>query len=856
MNVFHKAALEGLKKNRTQTVVTVIGVVLSAAMIAAVATFGVSLLDYVTRGAVQKYGDWHVEILGSTPAYAGQLTDDSGVENTAAIADVGYAALEGGKNPDKPYLFVAGFTPDVYDMLPVNLLSGRLPQNGSEVVVPAHLASNAGVVLEEGDTLTLTLGTRRSGDAALTQNDPLQQGETLAGAVQKTYTVVGICQRPAFEPRVAPGYTLITAADAPADSVSVFVKLNHPAAAASYAASAGAGHPTLLNDNVLRFMGVSDNTWFNALLYAVGGIVVAIVMVGSIFLIHNAFSISLNERMRQIGVLASVGATARQLRGMVLFEGLCIGLLGIPLGIVLGIASMGALLRVVAQNFGNIMYSGVTLGLVVSPLAVAAAVVVSLVTILLSAYIPAKKAAATPVMECICQTNEVKVEARAVRIAPWQQRLYGLEGTLALKNFKRNKKRYRSVVLSLVLSVVLFLSTSAFVTYLEQASEMATVFTTYDVSFTSDLIPDYTLDGLYRQLRTVSGVTDGNYQQLCYYRAQVPGDALSDEYWQQQEGGYAPGQTVPLFFSVQFFDEETYRAMVESQGLDLADYTGPNAKLLGVAVLPINDGREHDVEDFDDLFRSSEQTLTLNPVAANGAEGAPQTVQITFVPLLVPDIVVSTSMDSENTPYYIQVAAPWSAKEVLAADAKVQAKGMTFCSDTPAQTAAEMKQIAEAAGIGVAYTVYDMHNMLAESRNYIFIADVFGYTFIVMISLIAVANVFNTISTNIKLRRQELAMLRSVGMSDRAFNRMMRFECSFYGMRALAFGLPLGFGSNVLVCRCMRTAGFDDVTFEMPWLSLAISIASVLIVVFVTMMYAVRQIRRENIIDALREEMA
>lgn len=855
MNVFHKVALQGLRKNRTQTAVTIIGVILSAAMIAAVATFGVSLLDYVTRGAVQKYGDWHLAVLGSTPAYAEELAAGSEVESAVACADLGYAALDGGKNPDKPYLYIAGFTPDVYDTLPVNLLTGRLPQNSGEVVIPAHLASNGGVTLAEGDTLTLAVGTRRSGEETLTQNDPLREDESLTGAVERTYTVVGVCQRPAFEARSAPGYTLITAADGPADSVSVFLKLKHPAQAAGYAAAVGAGHTILLNDNVLRFMGVSGDKWFNALLYAVGGIVVAIVMTGSVFLIHNAFSISLNERIQQIGVLASVGATARQLRGMVLFEGLCIGAVGIPLGILVGIASMGGLLQMVAKNFGNILYSGVTLDLVVSPLALAAAVAVSLATILLSAYIPAKKAAAQPVMVCIRQTNEIKVEAKTVRIARWQRELYGLEGTLALKNFKRNSKRYRSVVLSLVLSVVLFLATSAFVTYLDQASEMATVFTTYDISLSSYQMPDYTLDGLYRQLLTVGGVTGGNYQQLCYYRTQVPGEALSDEYWRWAGGDAADG-TVPLLIGIQFFDEETWQKLVEGQGLDPADYAGPDGRLLGVAVLPIDDDREHEAEDFDGLFRNAENTLTLTPVAGDGAEGAAQTVEITFCSMLVPDLVIGGAMDIEDTPYYIQVAAPWSRKDTLAADAKVYAKGMTFSSDTPAQTTAEMKQIAEAAGLGVPYTLYDMHNMLAESRNYIFIANVFGYTFIVMISLIAVANVFNTISTNIRLRRRELAMLRSVGMADRSFNRMMRFECAFYGMRALGFGLPLGLGCNVLVCRGMNEAGFEGVTFEMPWVSLAVSITCVLLVVFVTMMYAVRRIRRENIIDALREEMA
>lgn len=155
-------------------------------------------------------------------------------------------------------------------------------------------------------------------------------------------------------------------------------------------------------------------------------------------------------------------------------------------------------------------------------------------------------------------------------------------------------------------------------------------------------------------------------------------------------------------------------------------------------------------------------------------------------------------------------------------------------------------------GITSSYILLNTSKSFEESRNYIFIANVFSYTFIIMISLIAVANVFNTISTNIKLRRQELAMLRSVGMSDRDFNRMMRFECAFYGLRALLIGLPLAVVASWLIHEGIF---MGDVDFILPWSSIGISVFSVLLVIFVTMMYAVSKLKRENIIDALRDDM-
>jgi putative ABC transport system permease protein len=119
-------------------------------------------------------------------------------------------------------------------------------------------------------------------------------------------------------------------------------------------------------------------------------------------------------------------------------------------------------------------------------------------------------------------------------------------------------------------------------------------------------------------------------------------------------------------------------------------------------------------------------------------------------------------------------------------------------------------------------------------------------------SLIAVANVFNTVSTNINLRRREFAMLRSVGMTDGDFNRMMIYECVFYGAKALLYGLPTAFAVTYFIYNAMMKG--VDVAFNLPWVSVGVSVLCVFLVVFVTTLYSVRSVRRANVIDALREE--
>jgi putative ABC transport system permease protein len=861
MNILNKVTLQGMKKSRTRTIVTVIGVVLSAAMITAVATFGVSLLNYMANGAAQKYGDWHVEFLDVPSSFVQERTHDQGVANTAAFENIGYATLDGGKNPAKPYLFIAGFSEEAFNTLPINLMSGRLPENSGEILVPLSVEANGGVKFAVGDKLSLAVESRINGNENLGQHAPyISGGETLVPKAERTYTVVGIYQKASFEESSAPGYTLITKADSQdkADSFSLFVKLTNPRRVHAYASSTAGTEAYVFNDDVLRFMGLSDNNVINMLLYAIGGIVVAIIMIGSIFLIYNSFNISLNERTHQFGILSSVGATAKQLRNSVLFEGLCIGAVGIPIGVMVGIGSIGLVISVVAKNFGNILYSNVPLTLTVSIPSIVCAAAVSMVTILISAYIPARKAASTPVMESIRQTNEVKVESKAVKTSKLAQRIYGLEGTLALKNFKRNKKRYRSIVLSLVLSVVLFISTSAFITDMKQASERAVVFTTYDIGFATQNMDDSEMLSLYDNLKNADGVYESSYQALMKYSCAAKASDLSDYYW-EDAGSHSPDETVNLPMEIQFLDDSAYLNIIKGLGLSAEEYTEQNAKMIAVAKVTshMKANREEELDEFIDMFKSSSMNFTIAP-ETNGKPKMEQerNVSIKFVNTVPPDILPILGNSRSNNPFIFRVMVPYSLKEKFETpDTHVASKGLTFRSKNPTQSAAEMKTMIQGAGITAKYNLYNFSEILDQSRNMIFITNVFAYTFIIMISLIAVANVFNTISTNIKLRRRELAMLRSVGMSERDFKKMMNFECAFYGMRALLFGLPIAAISSWLIYKGMVVGGADNIDFVFPWGSVGISVFSVFFVVFITMLYAISKIKRENIIDALRDDM-
>lgn len=842
MSIFRKVALQGLKNNRSRTLVTVIGVMLSAALFTGVATLAVSLQRYMINGVSAKRGGWHVELPAVPSGRAQAAAEDELVQDVTAVQDLGYALLEESKNDAKPYLFVSGWDEKAFDTLPLQLLAGRLPENDGEVLVPSHLAANGGVRLAVGDTVDLALGTRVRGGETLSQHDAYSGGETLVPAVRKTYTVVGICQRPAIEEYSAPGYTLITRADGPAAGTqTVFVTLKNPYRLGAYIKGLDA---YVLNNDVLRFMGLSEEKNFVVLLYAVAGVLTALVITGSVFLIYNAFNISLNERMHQFGILMSVGATAKQLRHSVLFEGACIGAVGIPLGVLAGLPAVRLVLALVEKNFANTLYDNVPLEMVVSVPALAAAALVSFATILLSAYLPARKAAAVPVMECIRQTNEIRVEAKDLRASRLERRFAGLEESLAIKNFRRNKRRYRSIILSLSFSVVLFITAGNFSGYLDQLAENSDmVVEQYDIVFSSRSMEENDLLQLYDAMKNAAHVTQSGYQAQADYPCVIRADQLSDQFLEtfgpflHVDPGAAAADAV---LDVVFVDDGAYQRQLQRLGLPAAGHTGQDGEMLLAGY----------VEGY--LYRQ-EEPMELTLCGADGS--AAKTLRVTFVDDY-PDLLPAEAGDQFRG-YSLLLIAPYWAKASFDAlgTAGTVTLGMTFESDNPGQSTAQLRAILDAAGVTADYTLYNVYAILEQNRNLKFIIDLFAAVFIGMITLIAVANVFNTISTNIQLRRRELAMLRSVGMAERGFNRMLCFECVLYGARTMLWSLPVSAALALLLYKGMVWGGGDMLRFQFPWAGMGLSVLGVFLIVFITMLYAAGKIKRENIIDALRDEM-
>ena len=359
MNVFHRYTRQALRKNRSRTWVTIVGIILSVALFTAVTEGAYSGVQYLMGAAEYTVGRFHGCYQNLTEQQASQLSrDEKEITEQSAWQLVGWGQV-GADNAYKPYLRVMSMDPDLPDLLSIRLTQGRLPEKAGELLLPEHLWSNGSVRHALGDTMELELGHRTLGGEELTAYDPYTQGETLTDTTPHTYTVVGFYQRldMTTEPFSCPGYTALTCQEQ-GYQTDEFFRVAHPSRFYSYMEGNNEKYPGLewfSNSDLLNYYGATTFFSVNRMIYSFAVILLLMISFGSVSLIYNSFSISVAERTRQFGILKSIGATRKQIRDSVLYEALVLCAVGIPLGLLVGCLGIGITLYCLRDSFGFLM---------------------------------------------------------------------------------------------------------------------------------------------------------------------------------------------------------------------------------------------------------------------------------------------------------------------------------------------------------------------------------------------------------------------------------------------------------------------------------------------------------------------
>lgn len=932
MNLMKKLTLKNLKLNRKRTIVTIVGIILATALLSALVTlvssFQYSMIEYQK----QKGGDFHVKFSNVKMSELSEFKNNRNIESTFETMGMGFAKLNGCKNEDKPYAYVMATDEAGFEKGCFNLIEGRMAKNEDEIVIPRHLKTNGRIDIKVGDEITLDIGKRYDSntESVISENCAYEhEAETLADTVTKQYKVVGIMERPGYgmEDYSAAGYTFVTYSDelaaidngtkseaseadttltvysrytqkalrnkdaVTADIIGVDEKLFAKANNSSVEMSAeesdrflkemeNAKYDIYINGFLISYECVFPIDGTFKALFTVAAVVALIIILTSVYCIKNSFNISITEKIRQYGMLASVGATRRQIKSSVKTEAAMLGVVGIPVGTMSGILASLILVKVVnALSAGWLNFA---LSFHTSLPALILAVILSIATIYFSATGSARRAAKVTPLEAIRNTKEIKIKSAKLKTPAIIGRIWGIGGVISYKNIKRNNKKYRTTVTSIVICSVTFIVISYFMSMAFSVVGMSYASVDYNIGINMSCKKDLDIEKLSELLSGIEGAKD--YLVGAGYDFDVSKPEYTKEYGEYCGQLYDDSEDVSQEFLITVLDDKSYDKYASDAGIKNAaagailvnkgtfDVYNENSskyvkKEMELYKYKAGDTIECGYNVYDDA--SSDDNAVEGDTESSTEDnsgyvdeetinnGVRKTVDVTIAG--VTDKVPTgykgygnTTLLFMNQKGFESLWADGKSNELKPGHASysayVVAENADEYQDTFEKETAENPEYSQ-----ISFYVSNLDKQMRDEKSLFTLLGVFAYGLIVVIALIGITNIINTLSTGMELRSREFATLRSIGMTDKQFAGMVRLESVFISVKALVIGVPLGILISYLLCVMMNRMD-DAIIYELPYKAIILCIVVVIMLIYAIMKLSMTKLRHNNIIETIKNE--
>lgn len=947
MNLMKTLTLKNLKLNRKRTIVTIVGIILATALLSALVTlvssFQYSMIEYQK----QKGGDFHVKFSNVKMSELSEFKNNRNIESTFETMGMGFAKLDGCKNEDKPYAYVMATDETGFERGCFNLIEGRMAKNEDEIVIPRHLKTNGRIDIKVGDEITLDVGKRYDSntESVIGENCAYEhEAETLTDTVTKRYKVVGIMERPGYgmEDYSAAGYTFVTYSDelaaidngtkseaseadttltvysrytqkalrnkdaVTADIIGVDEKLFAKANNSSVEMTAeesdrflkemeNAKYDIYMNGFLISYESVFPMDGSIKALFTVAAVVALIIILTSVYCIKNSFNISITEKIRQYGMLASVGATRRQIKSSVKTEAAMLGVAGIPVGTMSGILASLVLVKVVnALSAGWLNFA---LSFHTSLPALILAVILSIATIYFSATGSARRAAKVTPLEAIRNTKEIKIKSAKLKTPAVIGRIWGIGGVISYKNIKRNNKKYRTTVTSIVICSVTFIVISYFMSMAFSMVGMSYASTDYNIGINMSYKKDIDIEKLSKLVSGIEGVDD--YLVGAGYDFDVSKPEYTKEYGEYCGQLYDDSEDVSQEFLITVLDDKSYDKYASDAGIknaaegailvnkctfdvynensskyvkkemELYKYKAGDTIECGYNVYDDASSDENDVEGDTESSTDDNNAVegdTESSVDDNNGyvdeetinNGVRKTVDVTIagvtdkVPIGYKGYGNTTLMFMNQKGFESLWADGKSGNELkpgyASYSAYVVAENADDYQDTFEKETEENPEYSQ-----ISFYVSNLDKEMRDEKSLFTLLGVFAYGLIVVIALIGITNIINTLSTGMELRSREFATLRSIGMTDKQFAGMVRLESVFISVKALVIGVPLGILISYLLCVMMNRMD-SAIIYKPPYKAIILCIVVVIMLIYAIMKLSMTKLRHNNIIETIKNE--
>lgn len=867
MNLYTSLTLRYLKENKKRTIVTIIGIILSTSLICGIGNIFESFMDYQIRETINRKGAFHATFHDIKKEDVDKITKSAGISKSSISDNLGYSKLS---NEKKNLVSVKAFDKEGFEGYQIKLKEGRFPTNSNEIV----LSERAMPLIDKkvGDSINLNIGKRVDKNQKEIEIPIVHDNETIVDGKSKNFKIVGVMNKldDDLDNDVVSGITYLDIKEkTKGDKVNVAICANEPseiyeiAPAISknlglkvasnddsddmiYNNDNGVAYENLsFNEHLLRLKGASAYANINRSINAAMFVVTTLVVVCTVATIYNAFRISINDRKKQFGILNSIGATKSQIMKIVFIEAIVVSVIGIPLGLITGTFAIDLIFKLIKYMFSSSVIAQLNLRVVYNPYVIILSALIVLLTILVSAILPALNAAKTPPLEAIKNSSSLKLgkvkDSKLVRL------LFKTEGVLAYKNLRRNKKKFRITLFSLIISVVIFISFSGFVELFIKANKASVGQVNYDVRLWKGGILEG--DKIIDDLNKVNGIKKISVRNDYGVAFDVKESNINKDYKDLIDKTFSKknknGETVYDFNydqnTFQFTDDKDINNLKLINGsFDKETAIKENGIILRNKSSYSEPGKKYDVSLTNYKVGDTINAYKFSRDENGNQKNEPIKLKVlATTDDLLPGNKMSTYMGIDFITYN-------EVGSKLGYD--INSGNIYINSDKSKDTRDDLKKIGEKYG----YNVHDEVDNALEMEQSIIAIKIFVYGFVLVISLVSITNIVNTISTNINLRKREFAIIKSIGVTPQGFNKMIYLESLLYGVLALVYGVPIGLLIDVIMNKIMGNV--VQLGMILPWNAVLVSIVGVFVITFIASYIPMRKINKENIIENIRQE--
>lgn len=876
MKVLNELSVKDLKLNKKRSIVIIIGIILSTALICGVAGLVTSFQKTFVETAKKNQGNYHTIFYDVPKDELKYIEENRGVKDYYLSEGIGYSYLPNVTvttstgAEEKPYVNIIAMDNKFLNNMAIELKDGRLPENDEEIVVSARINQKFKTNYKVGDTITLNVGELK---------EDLSDTNEIINTTPKTYKIVGIINRPTttIEPYEAEWFTVITKMQTIKKQANIAVLYTNPydykknteyinkMVEVKVGENVDKSELTIfngldkfyksykykieINKDLLSYEGASLDDETLKTIYGLGAFIMGIVLVSSVFVIRNGFAISITERLKQYGMLSSIGATKKQIKKSVYFEGFILGIIGIPLGILSGVFAIYILVNVVNYILKDYVSSGSLLTYSMSWVAIVVSVIVSIVTIWLSCRRSAKKASKITPIEAIRSSEDVKLKAKKIKCPKIITKIFKTGGEIAYKNLKRSKKKYRTTVISIIVSVVIFIAISSFIQYgFKMSSSYYTeknynyvvyAYTTASNEDKEKFAEEQAKN--YKMLTDISNLPDIgefsiNKTNVFEINMDEKHESELTDYGKDVKARYEEseedGEKIDTI-NVISLSKDVYKRYLKKIGGNYETYK-EGAILIDNNITYDEKGKRIQGSMYiwkkGDTVTGKINDKEYNIKIVAKTEERPNGVENLY-----------------NTHAYFIVS-----EEFINKTGYISASLYTQSNDTE-KLDKEIEQYKKENNLTNSnLNTFNMEESIKAENAIVLVISIFLYGFIGVITLIGITNIFNTITTNMNLRKKEFAMLKSIGMTKKEFNRMIRLESIFYGVKSLIIGIPIGIALSYGMYKVFKNS--MEMEYVLPYKAIAVAVIFVAVIIGIIMKYSMSKINKQNIIETIRND--